>query len=86
MALPDAERVIIAMGSICETRGSYRLPDTHTARRLAWLRFVCTVRSVADKLIAAIPETAKKIAVLDRTKEPGSQGEPLYMDVVAPIY
>ena len=36
----------------------------------------------ADKLIAAIPETAKKIAVLDRTKEPGAQGEPLFMDVV----
>ena len=39
----------------------------------------------ADKLIAAIPETAKKIAVLDRTKEPGSQGEPLYMDVVTAL-
>jgi len=36
----------------------------------------------ADKLIAAIPATCKKIAVLDRTKEPGSIGEPLYMDVV----
>ncbi len=39
----------------------------------------------ADKLIAAIPETAKKIAVLDRTQEPGSQGEPLYMDVVTAL-
>ena len=39
----------------------------------------------AEKLIAAIPETAKKIAVLDRTKEPGSQGEPLYMDVVTAL-
>ena len=39
----------------------------------------------ADKLIAAIPETAKKIAVLDRTKEPGAQGEPLYLDVVTAL-
>ena len=39
----------------------------------------------ADKLLAAIPETAKKIAVLDRTKEPGSQGEPLYLDVITAL-
>ncbi len=40
---------------------------------------------MADKLIAAIPATAKKIAVLDRTKEPGAQGEPLYIDVVTAL-
>ena len=38
-----------------------------------------------DKLVAAIPATAKKIAVLDRTKEPGAQGEPLYLDVVTAL-
>ena len=40
---------------------------------------------VAEKLVAAIPETVKKISVLDRTKEPGAMGEPLYLDVVAAL-
>ena len=79
---PDAERVIVAMGSVCGaveevvdylcTRGEkVGVVNVHLYRPFA-----------ADKLLEAIPETAKKIAVLDRTKEPGSQGEPLYMDVV----
>ena len=41
---------------------------------------------VAEKLLEAIPATAKKIAVLDRTKEPGAQGEPLYMDVCTALF
>ena len=79
---PDAERVIIAMGSICDV--AEEVIDYLTAQGekvgLVKVRLYRPFR--ADKLLEAIPETAKKIAVLDRTKEPGSQGEPLYQDVV----
>ena len=79
---PDADRVIVAMGSICDV--AEEVIDYLTAQGekvgLVKVRLFRPFR--ADKLIAAIPETAKKIAVLDRTKEPGAQGEPLFMDVV----
>ena len=79
---PDADRVIVAMGSICDV--AEEVIDYLTAHGekvgLVKVRLFRPFR--ADKLIAAIPETAKKIAVLDRTKEPGAQGEPLFMDVV----
>ena len=81
----DADRVIIAMGSICYV--AEEVIDYLNAHGekvgLVKVRLYRPFR--ADKLIAAIPETAKKIAVLDRTKEPGSQGEPLYMDVVTAL-
>ena len=80
---PDAEKVIIAMGSVCETiEESDRLPRTQPARRLALLRFAFTDRSSAKYLLDVLPETVKTISVLDRTKEPGSIGEPLYLDVL----
>ena len=79
---PDADRVIVAMGSICDV--AEEVIDYLTAHGekvgLVKVRLFRPFR--ADKLVAAIPETAKKIAVLDRTKEPGAQGEPLFMDVV----
>ena len=82
---PDAERVIIAMGSICNV--AQEVIDYMTAQGekvgMIMVRLYRPFR--ADKLIAAIPATCKKIAVLDRTKEPGSQGEPLYMDVVTAL-
>jgi pyruvate-ferredoxin/flavodoxin oxidoreductase len=82
---PDAERVIVAMGSGAETA-------EETARRLAEAGEkvgVVTVRlyrpfALAD-FITALPATTRAIAVLDRTKEPGSVGEPLYLDVVAAL-
>ena len=81
----DADRVIIAMGSICDV--AEEVIDYLNAHGekvgLVKVRLYRPFR--ADKLITAIPETAKKIAVLDRTKEPGSQGEPLYMDVVTAL-
>ena len=55
------------------------------ARRSALSSAACSVLFCPDKLLAAIPATAKKIAVLDRTKEPGAQGEPLYLDVVTAL-
>ena len=76
---PDADRVIVAMGSICDV--AEEVIDYLTAHgEKVGLVKVRLFRP--DKLVAAIPETAKKIAVLDRTKEPGAQGEPLFMDVV----
>ena len=79
---PDADRVIVAMGAICDV--AEEVIDYLTAHGekvgLVKVRLFRPFR--ADKLVAAVPETAKKIAVLDRTKEPGAQGEPLFMDVV----
>ncbi len=79
---PDAERVIIAMGSVCEA--AEEVVDYLNARGekvgLVKVRLYRPFR--ADRLIEAIPGTVKAIAVLDRTKEPGSLGEPLYLDVV----
>ena len=79
---PDADRVIIAMGSICDvTEEVIDYLNAHGEKvGLVKVRLYRPFR--ADKLLSAIPETAKKIAVLDRTKEPGAQGEPLYLDVV----
>ena len=81
----DAERVIIAMGSICDV--AEEVIDYLTAQGekvgLVKVRLYRPFR--ADKLIAAIPATCKSIAVLDRTKEPGALGEPLYLDVVTAL-
>ena len=82
---PDADRVIIAMGSFCDV--AEEVIDYLNAHGekvgLVKVRLYRPFR--ADKLIAAIPATAKKIAVLDRTKEPGALGEPLYLDVVTAL-
>ena len=81
----DAEHVIVAMGSICDV--AEEVIDYLTAKGekvgLVKVRLYRPWR--ADKLLAALPETVKKIAVLDRTKEPGAQGEPLYLDVVTAV-
>ena len=82
---PDADRVIVAMGSICDV--AEEVIDYLNAQGekvgLVKVRLYRPFR--ADKLIEAIPATCKKIAVLDRTKEPGAQGEPLYLDVVTAL-
>ena len=82
---PDADRVIISMGSVCDV--AEEVIDYLNAHGekvgLVKVRLYRPFR--ADKLIAAIPATCKKIAVLDRTKEPGAQGEPLYLDVVTAL-
>ena len=78
----DADRVIIAMGSICDV--AEEVIDYLNAHGekvgLVKVRLYRPFR--ADKLLEAIPATATKIAVLDRTKEPGALGDPLYLDVV----
>ena len=79
---PDAECVIIAMGSI--TQAAQEAIDYLTAQgEKVGLVSVHLYRPFSAKhFLAAVPATAKKIAVLDRTKEPGANGEPLYLDVV----
>ena len=81
----DADRVIIAMGSICDVAEEVIDYLNAHGEKVGLVKARLYRPFRADKLIAAIPETAKKIAVLDRTKEPGSQGEPLYMDVVTAL-
>ncbi len=82
---PDAERVIIAMGSICDVAEEV-IDYMNAAGEKVGLVKVRLYRPFrADKLIEALPKTVKKIAVLDRTKEPGSLGEPLYLDVVTAL-
>ena len=82
---PDADRVVIAMGSVCDT---LRETVTYLGERgeKVGLVQVHLYRPFSAKhLLAAIPETVKVISVLDRTKEPGSLGEPLFEDVCTAI-
>lgn len=78
---PDAEKIIIAMGSVCDTI-SETIDYLRAKGEKVGLVNVHLFRPfVQEKLLEAIPKTAKKIAVLDRTKEPGAIAEPLYQDV-----
>ena len=81
----DADRVIIAMGSICDVAEEVIDYLNAGGEKVGLIKVRLYRPWCADKLLAAIPATCKKIAVLDRTKEPGSQGEPLYMDVVTAL-
>ena len=78
----DAERVIIAMGSICDVAEEVIDYMNAAGEKVGLVKVRLYRPFSAEKLVEAIPETVKKIAVLDRTKEPGALGEPLYMDVV----
>ena len=82
---PDAERVIVAMGSICDVAEEVIDYLTAKGEKVGLVKVRLYRPFSAEKLVEAIPATAKKIAVLDRTKEPGSLGEPLYMDVVTAL-
>ena len=82
---PDADRVIIAMGSICDVAEEVIDYLTAQGEKVGLVKCRLFRPFCPDKLLAAIPETAKKIAVLDRTKEPGAQGEPLYLDVMTAL-
>lgn len=79
----DADRVIIIMGSgaeVCEETANYM---NEKGEKVGVLKVRLYRPFAADRLIAALPKTVKKVAVMDRTKEPGSVGEPLYTDVMA---
>ncbi len=82
---PDAEKVIVAMGSACDTIEQTIEKLNANGEKLGLLK-VRLYRPFSAKAFAScIPESAKKIIVLDRTKEPGAIGEPLYLDVVAAL-
>jgi len=82
---PDAENVIIAMGSVCETIDE-TIDYLNAKGGKYGLVKVRLYRPFSQKhLLAALPDTVKVISVLDRTKEPGSLGEPLFLDIVAAL-
>ena len=78
----DADRVIIAMGSVCDVAEEVIDYMNAHGEKVGLIKVRLYRPFCADRLVAALPKTAKKVAVLDRTKEPGSLGEPLYLDVV----
>ncbi len=82
---PDAERVIIVMGSGAETVQSTVESLVARGEKVGVVKVRLYRPLSSDLLLQAIPSTAKVIATLDRTKEPGSTGEPLYLDVAAAI-
>lgn len=83
---PDAERVIVMMGSGCEA--AHETVDYLTAQgeKVGLLKVRLYRPFDMHRFAEALPETVKAIAVLDRTKEPGSGGEPLYLDCVSALY
>ena len=82
---PDAENIIIAMGSINDVAEEVIDYLTAKGEKVGVVKVRLYRPFVAEKLAEAIPASVKKIAVLDRTKEPGSLGEPLYLDVIAAL-
>jgi pyruvate-ferredoxin/flavodoxin oxidoreductase len=79
---PDAERVVVIMGSgaeACQDTVDYLLAKKE---KVGLLKVRLYRPFVVDQFVAALPKTVKSIAVLDRTKEPGCSGEPLYLDVI----
>ncbi|MBQ9415305.1 MAG: pyruvate:ferredoxin (flavodoxin) oxidoreductase [Clostridia bacterium] len=82
---PDADRVIVAMGSICDVAEEVIDYMMAAGEKVGLVKVRLYRPFVAEKLAEALPKTVKKIAVLDRTKEPGSLGEPLYLDVVTSL-
>ncbi|MCE5314222.1 MAG: pyruvate:ferredoxin (flavodoxin) oxidoreductase [Armatimonadota bacterium] len=82
---PDAERVIILMGSGAETAHETVDYLTKKGEKVGIVKVRLFRPFSVEDMVAALPKTVKKIAVLDRTKEPGSLGEPLYLDVVTGI-
>ena len=81
----DAEHVIIAMGSVCETIDETVDYLLAKGQKVGVVKVRLYRPFSAEALVNAIPESVKVISVLDRTKEPGAQGEPLYLDVVAAL-
>ena len=82
---PEADRVIVAMGSICDVAEEVIDYLNAHGEKVGLVKVRLFRPFAAEKLIEAIPASVRKIAVLDRTKEPGSQGEPLYQDVVTAL-
>jgi pyruvate-ferredoxin/flavodoxin oxidoreductase len=83
---PEADRVIIAMGSGCEAIGETVDYLNNRGERVGLVKVRLYRPFSAEHLLRAVPSTARSLAVLDRTKEPGSLGDPLYLDVCTAFY
>ena len=83
---PDADRVIIAIGSSCDVIEETVNYLNSTGEKTGVVKVRLFRPFKADSLLSAIPESVRNIAVIDRTKEPGSQGEPLYLDVATALF
>ena len=81
----DADRVIIAMGSVCDVAEEVIDYLTAAGEKVGLIKVRLYRPWVSSALLKVLPKTVKKIAVLDRTKEPGSLGEPLYLDVATTL-
>jgi len=82
---PDADRVIIAMGSICDVAEEVIDYLTAAGEKVGLIKVRLYRPWVSNALLKVLPKTAKKVAVLDRTKEPGALGDPLYLDVAVTL-
>jgi len=83
---PDADKIIIAMGSGCETiEETINYLNAKRGEKLGLIKIRLYRPFSIEHFVKVIPETVKKIAVLDRTKEPGAIGEPLYLDIVSAL-
>lgn len=82
---PDAEKIIVAMGSVCETVEEVVDYLNATGEKVGLVKVHLYRPFVREFLLSEIPATVKTISVLDRTKEPGSIGEPLYLDVLVAL-
>ena len=82
---PDADRVIVAMGSLCDVAEEVIDYLNAHGEKVGLVKVRLYRPFVSEKFVAALPATVKKIAVMDRTKEPGSVGEPLYQDVLTAL-
>ena len=81
----DAEHVIVAMGSVCDCTEEVVDYLNAAGEKVGLLKVHLYRPFVADYMLRELPKTVKTISVLDRTKEPGSIGEPLYLDVLAAV-
>ena len=82
---PDADRIIVAMGSVCDTIEETIDYLVAQGEKVGVVKVRLYRPFCAQALVDVIPDTVKQISVLDRTKEPGALGEPLYLDVVAAL-
>ena len=82
---PDAQRVVIAMGSVCETLHEVVDYMNENGEKVGMIQVHLYRPFSAKHFLSVLPETVKTVSVLDRTKEPGSMGEPLYTDVCAVV-
>ena len=81
----DADRVIVAMGSICDVAEEVIDYLTAAGEKVGLIKVRLYRPWVSASLLKVLPKTAKKVAVLDRTKEPGALGDPLYLDVATTL-